>query len=199
MLAALFEHGPRLRLAALEPRFYVAIELVEDEIERESVRRGWFAERPGRLRSRWATAGWVSALAGIPVTFVFGNAFGLGLVGAAVSAVGLVVYALAPWRPARTAAGAALGDRAAGFARFLRTAEAERQRFAERERIFEDFLPYAIALGLVHEWVRGFGLVDRPGDFDEPEPGFVRLPSGVEGLVGQLETAAGRKRQRARH
>src|SRR5207245_2762504 len=87
----------------------------------------WFVEPPGRLRSRWATAGWLTALAGIPLTFVFGNAAGLGLVGAAVFAIGVVVYALAPWRPARTPAGQGLGLRAAGFELFLRTAEQERQ------------------------------------------------------------------------
>src|SRR2546430_15595189 len=105
--------------------------MLEEELDREMVTRGWFADPPGRLRSRWATAGWLTALAGIPVTFVFGNAAGLGLVGAAIFALGVIVYALAPWRPARTAAGTALGRRAAGFESFLRTAEGERHRFAE--------------------------------------------------------------------
>src|SRR5256886_6048419 len=107
-LAGLFAYGPTVNLAALEPRFFVTADLVEDELECEVVRRGWFADRPARLRSRWATAGWVTALVGIAVTFVLGNAFTLGLAGAAVSAVGGVVFALAPWRPARTAEGGAL-------------------------------------------------------------------------------------------
>ena len=90
-LAGLFAYGPTVTLAALEPRFFVVADLVEDELESDVVRRGWFADRPARLRSRWATAGWVTALAGIPVTFALGNAFALGLAGAAVSAVGIVV------------------------------------------------------------------------------------------------------------
>jgi hypothetical protein len=122
-LAGLFAYGPTVKLAALEPRFFVTADLVEDELEREVVRRGWFADLPARLRSRWATAGWVTALAGIAVTFALGNAFALGLAGAAVSAVGIVVYAAAPWRPARTAEGEALMMRAAGFEHLLRTAE----------------------------------------------------------------------------
>ena len=114
----------------------------------------------------------------------------LGLAGAAISAIGVIVYAAAPWRPARTAAGTALARRASGFELFLRTAEAERQRFAERERIFEDYLPYAIAFGFVDQWIRGFGLVDRPGDFDATSPAVVPLGAGLIGLVGQLEAAA---------
>src|SRR5438552_3157815 len=102
----------------------------------------------------------------VAMSFALGNLFSLGLAGAAVSAIGVLVYAAAPWRPARTATGEALTLRAAGFEHFLRTAEAERQRFAERERLFEDYLPYAIAFGFVEEGVRGFGLVDPPGDFD---------------------------------
>jgi hypothetical protein len=84
----------------------------------------------------------VTALAGIPVTFVRGNTLALGLAGGAIAAIGLVVYAAAPWRPARTRAGAELALRAAGFEMSLRTAEAQRQRFAEEERLSEDYLPW---------------------------------------------------------
>jgi hypothetical protein len=189
-LAGLFSHGPTVKLADLEPRFFVAADLIEEELEREVVRRGWFADPPARLRSRWATAGWVTALVGIPVTFVLGNAFALGLAGAAVSALGVIVYAVAPWRPARTTEGQALALRAAGFEHFLRTAEEERHRFAERERLFEDYLPYAIGFGFVQQWVRVFGLVDRPGAFDAPTPTRLPLRHGLVGLVRQLDLAA---------
>jgi uncharacterized protein (TIGR04222 family) len=189
ILAGLFAYGPIVSLAALAPRFFVTADLVEDELEREVVRRGWFGDRPARLRSRWATAGWVTALAGIGVTFVLGNMLTLGLVGAAISAVGVVVYAAAPWRPARTPEGQALMRRAAGFEQFLRTAEVERQRFAERERLFEDYLPYAIGFGFVEQWVHGFDLVDRPGDFGAPAPRRTPLRAGLIGLVRQLDIA----------
>lgn len=188
-LAGLFAHGPTVKLAELAPRYFVTADLVQETLDSHVVRQGWFAEAPARLRSRWATAGWVTALAGIPVTFVLGNTLALGLVGAAVTAIGVVVYAAAPWRPARTSAGAALALRAAGFELFLRTAEAERHRFAERERLSEDYLPYAIALGFVEQWSRGFGLVDRPGDFDAPAPALVPLQARLVGLVRQLEAA----------
>ncbi|TMF81422.1 MAG: DUF2207 domain-containing protein [Chloroflexi bacterium] len=191
-LAGVFTHGPTVSLATLEPRFFVVADLVEEELEREVVRRGWFADPPRRLRSQWATAGWLTALAGIPLTFLFGNAFGLGLAGAAVSAIGVLVYAAAPWRPARTAEGKALTLRAAGFEHFLRTAESERQRFAERERLFEDYLPYAIGFGFVEQWVHGFGLADRPGDFEGPAPARVPLRAGLVGLVSQLDVAGAR-------
>lgn len=188
-LAGLFAHGSKIELVALAPRFFVVADLVQEELERDVVRQGWFAGPPGRLRSRWATAGWVLALAGIAVTFVLGNTLGLGLVGAAVTAVGVVVYATSPWRPARTPAGEALARRVAGFRLFLRTAEAARQRYAEKERIFEDYLPFAIAFGFVEGWVHGFGLVDRPGDFEEDTPGPIPLGAELVGLVRQLDEA----------
>jgi hypothetical protein len=186
-LAGLFAHGQTVKLAELDPRYFVSADLVQEALDLHVVRSGWFAQAPARLRSRWATAGWVIALAGVPVTFVLGNTLALGLAGAAVSAIGFVVYAAAPWRPARTEVGAALAVRAAGFELFLRTAEAQRQRFAEQERISEDYLAYAIALGFVDQWVRGLGLVDRPGDFDAPAPALVPLRARLVGLVGQLE------------
>ena len=176
-------------LAQLEPRFFVTADLVQEALDLHVVQSGWFAERPARLRSRWATAGWVTALVGIPVTFVLGNTLGLGLAGAAITAVGLVIYVAAPWRPARTRAGEALALRVSGFELFLRTAEADRHRFAEQERIFEDYLAYAVGFGFVEQWGRGLALVDRPGDFEAAAPALVPLRSQLVGLVRQLDAA----------
>src|SRR2546428_13831544 len=103
--------------------------------------------------------------------------------------MGVLVYAAARWRQARTDEGDALTLRQAGFERFVPPAESRRQRFAERERLSENYLPYAIGFGFVEQWVHGFGTVDRPGDFEGPTPTRVPLRTGLAGLVSQLDVA----------
>ena len=39
-------------------------------------------------------------------------------------------------------------------------AETERQRFAERENIFSEYLPYAIVFGCVERWAKAFKDID---------------------------------------
>jgi uncharacterized membrane protein len=42
----------------------------------------------------------------------------------------------------------------------MEIAETERQRFAERENIFSEYLPYAIVFGSVEKWARAFKDID---------------------------------------
>jgi uncharacterized membrane protein len=42
----------------------------------------------------------------------------------------------------------------------MEVAEKERQRFAERENIFSEYLPYAIVFGCVERWANAFKDID---------------------------------------
>jgi uncharacterized membrane protein len=46
--------------------------------------------------------------------------------------------------------------RSLGFRKFMLTAEQERQRFAERQNIFHEYLPYAMVFGCVDKWAKAF-------------------------------------------
>ena len=54
----------------------------------------------------------------------------------------------------RTAEGHRMMIRAMGFRRFIMDAETRRADFAEHERLFYDYLPYAIAFGAIRPWTR---------------------------------------------
>jgi uncharacterized membrane protein YgcG len=56
--------------------------------------------------------------------------------------------------PKRTLKGAELLWRIKGFKLYMETAEKYRQRFYEKENIFEKLLPYAIVFGITKEWVK---------------------------------------------
>jgi uncharacterized membrane protein len=62
--------------------------------------------------------------------------------------------------PRKTRAGAELLRRTLGFRHYMEIAETDRQRFAERENIFSDYLPYAIVFGCVEKWANAFKDID---------------------------------------
>jgi uncharacterized membrane protein len=78
----------------------------------------------------------------------------------AVAAVGVVALGVSRVMPAKTAAGAELLRRTLGFRNYMEVAEKERQRFAERENIFSEYLPYAIVFGCVERWAEAFKDID---------------------------------------
>jgi uncharacterized membrane protein len=62
--------------------------------------------------------------------------------------------------PRKTREGAELLRRTLGFRHYMEIAEKERQRFAERENMFSEYLPYAIVFGCVEKWARAFSDID---------------------------------------
>jgi uncharacterized membrane protein len=58
--------------------------------------------------------------------------------------------------PRRTGAGRETYRRSLGFRQYMVVAETDRQRFNEDANIFQDYLPYAIVYGCVHQWAKRF-------------------------------------------
>ncbi|HUQ42407.1 MAG TPA: hypothetical protein VM052_07895, partial [Candidatus Limnocylindrales bacterium] len=85
---------------------------------------------------------------------------GGGIVGLAAGIPALGLIAASGVMPAKTRAGADLERQAQGFRRYMEVAEKDRQRFAERENIFAEYLPYAIVYGCVDQWAKAFEGLD---------------------------------------
>ena len=158
--AALFKHGTDVKISELRTHFVSSLRSAESELYRDSADRKWFATRPDRVRQGYAGVSVLVIIAGVGIAWLLGRTFGAGLVGVAVVVVGLVGLAVARIMPAKTAAGAELLRRTLGFRQYMEVAEKERQRFAERENIFSEYLPYAIVFGCVDKWARAFKDID---------------------------------------
>ncbi len=89
-----------------------------------------------------------------------GTMLGAGIVGVAAALVGGMTVLLSGAMPRKTADGEELLRRIRGFRMYMDTAETQRQRFAERENIFAEYLPYAIVFGLVSKWAGAFEGLD---------------------------------------
>ena len=160
VFTGLFKDGPDVKISELRTHFVSSLRTAESELYRDSADRKWFAARPDRVRQGYAGVSVLVVIVGVGVAWLLGRTLGAGLVGVAIVVVGLVALAAARVMPAKTAAGAELLRRTLGFRRYMEVAEKERQRFAERENIFSEYLPYAIVFGCVDKWARAFKDID---------------------------------------
>ena len=160
ILEGLFAQGETVTISALRRQFFSTLAQAQRQLYAGAVAKGWFAIDPERLRAWSRAQGLVAIVAAGGATWLLGYAFGAGLVGLAALVPALALLAIAPRMPRKTKAGAELHRRTLGFRRYMEVAETDRQRFAERERIFSDYLPYAIVYGCVDQWARAFAGID---------------------------------------
>ncbi|OYN92610.1 DUF2207 domain-containing protein [Parenemella sanctibonifatiensis] len=154
---AFFADGAEARLKDLnEGTFPETVTAVKSELDLQTVKRGWFAESPAKVRARWIGIGMAAVLVGGAAAFGLGFLFGLGWLGVGVALAGVVVMALSGKMPSRTPDGTALQARIEGFRLYLSTAEAEQIKFEEGVDIFSKYLPYAVVFGVAERWVKVF-------------------------------------------
>jgi uncharacterized membrane protein YgcG len=156
----LFKDGAEVKVSELRTHFVTSLRSAQSELYHDSADRKWFATRPDRVRQGYAGVSVLVIIAGAGLAWLLGRTLGAGLIGLAVLVVGLFALAVARIMPAKTAAGAELLRRSLGFRQYMEVAEKERQRFAERENIFSEYLPYAIVFGCVDKWARAFKDID---------------------------------------
>jgi uncharacterized membrane protein YgcG len=183
-----------VKVSGLKTTFASSLHRAQDQLYQDSADRRWFPRRPDRVRQSYAGLSLLTLLAGAGLAWLLGRAAGAGFVGVAVAVVGLIAVPAARVMPAKTAAGAELLRRALGFRRYMEVAEADRQRFAERENIFSAYLPYAIVFGCVDRWARAFKDIDTTaqtaswyagaGQFDSGA-----LSSSLQGFSADLGSA----------
>jgi uncharacterized membrane protein YgcG len=157
-----FETEPtdEVKLSELKKRFYTTLAKAQRELYGDSVARKWFAADPQRVRQIYAALGVGAVVVAGFLVFGLGASLGAGLVGLGLIVPALALLAFAPRMPRKTRAGAELLRRTLGFRHYMEIAEKERQRFAERENIFSEYLPYAIVFGCVEKWANAFKDID---------------------------------------
>lgn len=162
LLEALFESGSPVKLSDLENKFAGDLEEVKERLVQDVTRDlQLFPRSPERTKVMYLLAGGLVAGIGGALMLV------LGTVGAAILALpvvlaGILLMTFAPSMPRRTANGRELFRRSLGFRTYISRAETERQKFAERANLFEEYLPYAIVFECVDKWARAFeGLGDQ--------------------------------------
>lgn len=149
-----------VKLSDLKQRFYRTLAKAQRELYGDSVGRGWFAADPQRVRQIYVALAFGAVVVAGFLVFWLGSSLGAGIVGLGAVVPALALMGFAPRMPRKTRDGAELLRRTLGFRHYMEIAETERQRFAERENIFSEYLPYAIVFGCVEKWARAFSDID---------------------------------------
>ncbi len=149
-----------VKLSELKQHFYTTLAKAQRELYADSVARRWFAADPQRVRQIYAALGVGAIVVAGFLVFWLGSSLGAGLVGLAAVVPAFALLGVASRMPRKTRAGAELLRRTLGFRHYMEIAETERQRFAERENIFSEYLPYAIVFGCVEKWASAFKDID---------------------------------------
>ena len=157
-----FETEPtdEVKLSALKKRFYTTLARHSaSSTETRSRASGSPRIRSAFVRSTacwaWSRSSWRESL-----VFGLGSTLGAGLIGLGLVVPAVALLAVASRMPRKTRTGAELHRRTLGFRHYMEIAEKERQRFAERENIFSEYLPYAIVFGCVEKWANAFKDID---------------------------------------
>lgn len=149
LLDRLFSSGNEVKLSTLKNSFYKAVpelkkQVIESLSEKGLIEKKGLGYKVGFL-----------VLAGAGAFLAF-QLFGAGLYvggGAALLAAGIaVIFGLI--MPKRTEKGVEVNGKIKGLKLYMETAEKERQRFHEKEGLFERFLPVAMVFGMTTEWIR---------------------------------------------
>lgn len=115
------------------------------------VTKHYFVMNPNNIRIAYISVG----LTLIFVSFALATIIGVaGAIAGTVS--GIFIMLFAPFMPKRTLLGVQKKEEILGFELYLKTAERYRMEFAEKEKLFEKYLPYAIAFGVAGLWAKAF-------------------------------------------
>ena len=165
MLEHIFAGGiGETRLSSLKNRFYTALPTVREDIMSALKSKGMYTLDPesanaysivaavaiGVLAAGAQYLGWMNLLVSIPLV----------IASAIVSA--LIWWLFARQMTAKTVRGARTLVAVLGFQEFMNRVDADRIKRMPPDT-FEKFLPYAMALGVEHQWAQAFaGIVQSP-------------------------------------
>ncbi len=170
ILTGLFDEGrTRTRMDDLKGEFYKSAQEARKRIEKAVLNRKLYGHSPVKVRSGFVFLG--VALGAVVTTagVALASRHGLNPVPAVVGgiATGLVVLVFGLIMPRRTGAGAIARSQTRGFKEFLSRVESDRyDRMMLKPEMFDQFLPFAMALGVEDRWAKRFeGITLPPPDW----------------------------------
>jgi uncharacterized membrane protein YgcG len=177
LLDSMFESRSTVKLSDLKNQFHDDLAKVKSDLYEETTSAlNMFPGNPEAVRNVYRIAGAVIAVGGGLMAYLLGNWFGGGLIGLPIVVGGILLFLLAHLMPRRTAHGQWMYRRCLGFRLYMTKAEKERQEFAEKANLFEEYLPYAIVYGCVDKWAKAFeglGLEQRQSGWYVGQRAFV--------------------------
>ncbi len=162
-------------LSDLENRFYKHMDGIRKKIYARLKEKGIYERRPDQVVAQWSGIGVVVLVSGLvlgglasdPPPFLLSVAPDPIPLGAGLALSGLIVLGFARSMGARTESGVRALEASLGFKEFLERVESDRyKRMITSPKLFEEYLPYAMAFQVEDRWSRAFDdLYREPPDW----------------------------------
>jgi uncharacterized membrane protein len=175
MLNNIFSYGgQRTTLSSLKNRFYTAIPTIRQDIKSELKNKGMYLVDPDSAHAYTFVGALIVAapfavLTWLGIASVFDSPS--TLVGGGLIALA-IVWLFGRVMSAKTIQGGRTRIHVLGFQEFMNRVDADRLKRMPPDT-FEKYLPYAMALGVEHQWARAFqGLTQNPPSWYVPYGGY---------------------------
>jgi uncharacterized membrane protein YgcG len=193
LFEAIFDSAhPEVRtLSSMENEFYKVLPKIKSSLYDGLIKKGYYPHNPERTRRSYAGLGVLGLFLGVAIG-IWASSLYMGI---AIALCGLIILAFSPIMPRKTRRGALVLQDLLGLSEYIGRAEVERMEFHDAPekspKLFEELLPYAIALNLTSIWSKQFeGLLQQPPQwYVGARPGFnpalfylgmMTLSSGME-------------------
>lgn len=148
LLALLFPGTNEAKTKEHRERFVAARKRVAELVYESMAADGYYVQNPDKVRTKYVLAG----MAVLFCAFFFPPSMFV------LIPTGFILMLLGTWMPRRTEKGQAAFEHARGFQEYLSRAEKYRIQWQEKERIFETFLPFAMAFGVADMWTKALAV-----------------------------------------
>jgi uncharacterized membrane protein YgcG len=174
MMENVFGISSETRLSSLKNRFYMALPAIQEDIKSALKTKGIYLLDPDSANG-YSIAALVLVVAPFAVAYFVGyDIFGSFVLLIACGIVSAIVWWLfARQMTAKTVQGGRTRVAVLGFQEFMNRVDADRLKRMPPDT-FEKYLPYAMALGVEHQWAQAFaGIVkDPPAWYVSPNGGM---------------------------
>lgn len=158
LLTRIFADGEIIKLSELEKKFYDDLVEVKNKLYQDMTDRKFFLTNPEKVKQKYRAIGGILLVIGIfPSIGGFFEPSGIiNAVGVAIVITGFLLVIFAGTFPRRTPLGYQVYRQILGFKLFMDKVETYKQRFMEKENLFNELLPYAIVFGITEKFAQAF-------------------------------------------
>ncbi len=162
LMGAVFTAGEDLTTnSELKEKFYTKIPGLRDTIYQQLILKGFFSIDPAQIRTKYAQTGFIVMVAMSMLLMFLSDGSTIKPVFCGLLSGGIIIF-FSKFMPSKTRLGSVTKSNILGFQEFmLRTDKDMLERMGKD--IYYEYMPYAIALGVVKHWSDMFaGLIDEP-------------------------------------
>ena len=202
-MKAVFGSDKSKKVSDMFNKFYTKLPKLKESLYKNLVKKEYFPKSPNAVRNKYFIKGGVilgilffTPFIGFLIEPLLDNeVFGIFVAFLAIGIVinGLLSLAFANFMPCKTKKGVLARESVLGLKHYMEIAEKDRLKFQEKENIFYELLPYAMALQIVGRWSRAFdGVFKDPPDWYEGHHGTFLIgdfTNSISTMSGSISTA----------